>query len=187
MKQSKKKLETVREAVAVFNDADSLQAALDDLQTYGFERRHFSVLADAKTIKKKFGHIYKHVEKEEDDPKAPRTIFVPLESIGEGEGALTGFPLYVVATTATAMVVASGGTLLAAITAAIAAGAVGASFGGLYAWMLGQHHADYIKEQIEHGGLLLWVQTDGVIREKWALKILKKHSAHDVHIHDIAI
>lgn len=187
MTQSERKAGTVREAVGVFHDADSLQNALDELQEKGFPQHYISVLANAEAVEKKLGHVYHRVKEEEDDPKAPRTIFVPSETIGEAETALVGFPLYVAAATATAMVVASGGTLLSAIVAAAAAGTVGGAFGGLYAWMVGEHHAGYIQQQIEHGGLLLWVQTDDEEHEKRAVSALKKYSADDVHVHDIPV
>ncbi|MDA0307520.1 MAG: hypothetical protein O3A58_02670 [Proteobacteria bacterium] len=187
MTQAAEEIDTVPEAVGVFDDADSLQATIDELQEHGFARHSLSVLADAKAVEEKLGHIYKRVEEEEDDPKAPRTIFVPLESIGDAEGALIGFPLYVAATAATVIVAASGGTLLTAIMAATGAGAGGALIGGIFAKMVAKHHADYIQDQIDHGGLLLWVNLPDAEHEKKAVEILKKHSAHDVHVHNIPI
>jgi len=183
----KENTENIKEAVGVFKDVESLQAAIDELQIRGFERRHLSVLADVKTVEEKMGHIYKRVEEAEDDPNVPRTIFVPLESIGDAEGALIGVPLYVAFCAATIMVVASGGTLLTAIMAATGAGAGGALIGTIFAQMLSKHHADYIEEQINRGGLLLWVTLPDSQHEKNALEILKKHSAYDVHVHNIPI
>jgi hypothetical protein len=181
------KVETVHEAVGVFNDADSLQAALDDLQMNGFMRQELSILADEKAVEEKLGHIYKRVEDIEDNPKAPRTIFVSNETIGEGIGAIFGTPLYIAAVTATAVVVASGGTLATAIGAAVTGGLGGASLGMLLAALLAKHHADYIQNQIEHGGLLLWVHLRSPDLEEKAKDILSRHSAHDVHIHEIPL
>lgn len=181
------KIETISEAVGIFNDAHSLQAAIDELRTHGFGRRHISVLADAETIEKKLGHVYKRVEDMVDNPDVPRTIFVQLEALGEAEGALFGLPLFVAACAASTVVVASGGTLLAAIMAATAAGAGGGLIGAILAQIIGKHHADYIQDQINHGGLVLWVTTEDAEHEQSAVAILKKHSAHDVHIHNIPI
>ena len=47
--------------------------------------------------------------------------------------------------------------------------------------------ADLIQEQIDHGGLLLWVRTRDEDHEKRAVDILKKHSGKDVHLHDIPV
>ena len=48
---------------------------------------------------------------------------------------------------------------------------------------LGEHHAEYLQEQIVRGGLLLWVRTRDPASEKRAIEILKKHSADKVHLH----
>ncbi len=182
-----KNIETVHEAVGIFRNADDLQAALDDLQSNGFMRQELSILADEKTIEEKLGHVYKRVQDVEDDPKAPRTIFIPNETIGEAEGSVIGLPLYIAATTAAGIVAASGGTLFSSIIATAAAGAVGASIGSVFAFLIGKHHADFIQRQIDHGGLLLWVHLRAPDREERAMEILRKHSAYDVHIHEIPL
>ena len=185
--KSSKTLETVHEAVGVFKDAKSLQAALDDLQEHGFMRQELSILADEKTVKQKLGHVYERVEDAEDDPKAPRTIFVPNEVIGEMEGAFIGLPLYIAAVTAVGIVAASGGTFLYATVAAAAAAASGATIGGIIASFIDDHHAGFIENQIHRGGLLLWVHLRSPDLEEKAKKILSRHSAHDVHIHEIPL
>lgn len=180
-------INTIREVVGIFHDEKTLLSAMDELQMRGFARRHFSVLADAKAIEEKLGHIYKRVEELEDDPNVPRDAIYSPECVGNIEGALFSYPLYIAATTATAIVVASGGTLLATIVATIAAGIGGGAIGGALAYLVGEHHADYLQDEINHGGILLWVQVPDAEHEKHALNILKKYSARDVHAHDIAI
>jgi hypothetical protein len=180
-------IETVHEAVGVFNDADSLQSALDDLQEHGFMRQELSILADVRVIEEKLGHIYKRVEDVEDNPKAPRTIFISNETIGEAEGSVIGLPLYIAAVTAAGVVAASGGTLLTLIAATVGAGAVGASIGSIFANLISKHHADFIQSQLNNGGLLLWVHLRSPDLEEKAKEILRKYSAHDVHIHEIPI
>jgi hypothetical protein len=49
--------------------------------------------------------------------------------------------------------------------------------------LIGDNHARYIQEQLEHGGLLLWVRCLNPEREKSAMEILSKHSGRDVHVH----
>lgn len=82
--------------------------------------------------------------------------------------------------------VASGGTLGAAIAGAALAGGTGRLIGEVLAQFIGDHHARYLQEQIDHGGLLLWVRTRDQAHEKRAVEILSKHSAHDVHTHELA-
>ncbi|MFK7974104.1 MAG: hypothetical protein AB8B66_04515 [Rickettsiaceae bacterium] len=187
MAPAKRGVQTVPEAVGVFNDADTLQQAIDELQTHGFTRQHLSMLADAKTVEKKLGHIYKRVEELEDNPNVPRTFFISIDSIGSAEGGLIGAPLYIASCTAAAIITASGGTLLNTIIATIAAGTGGALIGSVFAKMLDKHHADYIQDQINHGGILLWVIFHDNRSKKQAIKILKKYSARDIHVHNIPV
>lgn len=174
---------TLREAVAVFNSAETLQDAIDDLQNSGFDRSALSLLAGAKTVDEKLGGTYRKVTDLEDDPTVPRTCYVSPESIGGAEGALVGSLLYVGALAAAGAVVASGGTLAATIVATALSGGVGGLIGSVLAKLVGDHHAQFLQEQLDHGGLLLWVRVWNPDEEARAIGILKKHSGRDVHVH----
>ena len=45
---------------------------------------------------------------------------------------------------------------------------------------------DHLQEQLEHGGLLLWVNAPTEDKQEAAVRILKAHAASDVHVHDFA-
>ena len=107
---------TDTEAVALFHDVKSLQAAIDELLTSGFDRGDLSVLANEKTIEDKLGHSYGSTRDLEDNPDAPRGTYVTNESIGVAEGALIGTPLYLCACLGSLAVLASGGAVEAADT-----------------------------------------------------------------------
>jgi hypothetical protein len=92
---------------------------------------------------------------------------------------------YVGAVGAAGTVVATGGTLGALLLATGVSGAIGASIGSLASQWVDAHHARYIEEQIDRGGLLLWVRAWDLEREKKATEILSRHSAHDVHVHEL--
>ena len=175
----------VREAVGVFDSAEKLQAAIDELESSGFDRAELSLLASADAVENKLGHRYKKVAELEDDADVPTTAYVSTEAIGDAEGALIGGLLYVGAVALGVAVVASGGALAAAITAATIGGGMGGMAGIGLSSFISQHHADYLQEQIEKGGLLLWVRTRDAAHEERAKEILSRHSAHDVHIHGI--
>jgi hypothetical protein len=93
--------------------------------------------------------------------------------------------MYVGAVAAAGGIVASGGTLAGAIVAAALAGGAGGVTGTILAKLIEYHHADHLQEQLDHGGLLLWVRTRDGAHEARALEILARHSARDVHVHDI--
>lgn len=179
------KMPHVREAVGVFDNAATLEAAIDELGSSGFDRAEISLLAGADAVEQKLGHRYDKVTDLEDDAEVPTIAYVSAEAVGDAEGAVIGTLLYLGAVTLAGAVVASGGTLMAAVTAAaIGSGAGGMAGIGLSSFIQ-QHHADYLQEQLDHGGLLLWVRTRDQAHEKRATDILSRHSAHDVHIHGI--
>jgi hypothetical protein len=177
--------ETVREAVGVFDSAQHLQEAIDELESSGFDRAELSLLASEEAIEEKLGHAYDKVADLEDDVTVPRQAYISTEAIGDAEAALTGGLLYVGAVAATGAVVASGGTLAAVITAAALAGGAGGLVGSILAAWVGDNHAHHLQEQIDHGGLLLWVRTWDAEDERRAVEILSKHSGADVHIHTL--
>lgn len=175
--------QSVREAVGYFTSVADLEGAIDELESSGFDRAEISLLASEHTVDEKLGHAYRKVSELEDDHSVPRTHYVSKESVGAAEGALIGTPLYVAALAAFGAIVASGGTLVAALAGAAAAGGTGGLIGGALARLVGKHHAEYLHDQLEHGGLLLWVRTWDATDEDRAVAILKKHSGRDVHVH----
>jgi hypothetical protein len=176
---------TIREAVGVFHDWSFLQAAVDDLQSSGFDRSEISLLAGEHAVEEKLGHVYRKVSELEDDPKAPRTAYVGRDSMVEGRVGVIGGLAYVGALAAVGAIVASGGTVAAAIIGAVAAGGGGGLIGSVASRWLGRDRAKALQAQLDKGGLLLWVRVRDGIHEQRAFDILGKHSADDVHVHDI--
>jgi hypothetical protein len=174
-----------REAVGVFADADALEAAVNDLESSGFDRASISVLGSDSEVRNRVGRLYRNVLEIEDDPRAPRTSFVSSARRLAGETAAVVFPLYIGGLAGLAAVVASGGALALAVGVAIIGSAAGASLGGLLAGAIAEHHAMKIEEQIGQGGLVLWVKLADDDAERRALAVLEKSGARDIHIHKI--
>lgn len=174
----------VREAVAVFDDVSSLEAAVEDLRAAGFAESAVSLLAGQDAVERKLGKMYQRVEELEDEPRAPRTAFVSEKSLGEREnrvlGSLTVLPTVIAAGT----VVASAGAVAAAIVGTAIAGA---AIGTVLTHWMDQRHADRLQEQLDRGGVLLWVRTATEEEERKAIEVLTRYSAHDVHIHEIPL
>jgi hypothetical protein len=184
---SDEKTRTIREAVSVFTTPETLQGAIDELMSSGFDRADLSLLAAETTVDEKLGHKYRKIAELEDDPIVPRCCYVSTESIGDAQGGLIGGLMYVGGTAAAGAVVATGGTLALVIAAAALAGGVGALLGSILAKWVGDHHAHYLQEQLDHGGLLLWARTWDADDEKRAVEILSRHSGRDVHIHTLPV
>ena len=175
----------IREAVGVFHSPEELQAAIDDLLETGFHRAELSLLASVKAVDEKLGQRYRKISSVADDPLIPRAAYVSPEAIGGAEGGLIGVLMYVGAMAAAGAIVASGGTLAAAIIGAALSGGAGGLIGTLLAEWLGEEHSHHLQEQVERGGLLLWVRTWDLADENRAMEILKKHSGSHVHVHDL--
>ncbi|MEQ9109062.1 MAG: hypothetical protein RIF37_18030 [Rhodospirillaceae bacterium] len=180
-----KKPGRVTEIVGIFDCVEGLENAVSELMRHGFDRAQISLLADSTAIDEKMGHTYRRAEVLADDPDAPRVAYVSRQSIGEAEGAMMSGLLYIGAITATGLVVASGGTLAATIASAATVGGFGALVGSVLAKILSQHHAAYLSDQIDRGGLLLWVSILNEQQHERADSILRSAGAHDVQAHTL--
>lgn len=174
----------IHEAVAVFDDPLHLQDAIEELQRNGFMLQELSVLADKQAVKEKVGHVYYSVDEAKHDHNAPRTVFVPDEVLGSAEGAAIGVPLFFGAAIGSCIAAAAVGTLPVVMAAAVLSGAGGAGVGAVFARYIQKHHADYIRDSLERGGLLLWVNLRSKEQEDKAREILARHTSHDVHINE---
>jgi hypothetical protein len=168
---------TTREVVGVLDTEAALDAAVYALETRGFDRAAFSILAGEDAVASRLGHRYRQVKEIEDEPAAPRETFFSHVSRLEADYLPTP-------------VLASMGALAFAgigpiWTALVAAGA-GAALGAFLSRMLHRHHAALIGEQLERGGLVLWVNVRNPSEEQTATEVLRTYSAHDVHGHDLA-
>jgi len=178
-------LASVREAVGVFHEWKSLQAAVDELMGNGFDRSEISLLAGEKTVEEKLGHIYEKVAELEDDASVPRVAFLGRDSVTEAKAfTVTGLG-YLGAVAAIGTIVASGGSLALLIGGAAAMGGGGMLLGRWLAKAIGRDRAASIEAQLNKGGLLLWVRTKDAEHERRAIGILAKHQAEDVHVHDV--
>ena len=175
----------VREAVGVFHDPAAFERAADALMTSGFGRQDLSVLASEPAVRAKLAHKVRSVRDLEDDPAVPTRAYVAREDVGDAEGAIFGGLLYVGAIGGMLPVLASGGAIATAVLTAVAGGTAGAGLGGLLARSLGRHHAHTLDEQLDKGGLLLWVRTCDETHEQRAMEILTRHGAEDVHVHGL--
>lgn len=177
----------VREAVGVFRDEQSLEGTVDELLVCGFDRADISLLAGHEAVERELGHRYEKVAELEDDPRAPRLAYADIHSRNEGKASMVGALAYVGAIAASGMVVASGGTLALAIAAAAMAGGGGGMIGAMLARHVESRHAKWLQQQLDEGGLLLWVRVTDEATERSAMDTLRKHSAEDVHVHELPL
>src|SRR5216683_192587 len=85
---------------------------------------------------------------------------------------------------AAGLTVATGGAAAVATGAAVAAAGGAGAVGALLGRGAGEEQQHLMREQLERGGVLLWVRLPDAAAEPRALDILRRHSAHDVHVHE---
>jgi hypothetical protein len=138
------------------------------------------LLANEDATKKKLSERYHRVDDMEDNPNAPRETFFAWASRQHDEFGVV--PAFVFA--GAVVGVALGGAPLPFLIAAGSGGILGTA---MSQWIHRfSHHAVQLHEQLERGGLLLWVNVRDHDQEKKATAILKAHNGRHVHAHDLA-
>ena len=171
------------EAVAIFDDVASLDDAVAALMNAGFKKDDISLLASEAAVEAKLGHRYQRVEELEDDPKAPRVVYRTLADLADHERSIANSLTVLPAVIAAGTVVASVGVVAAVIAGAAVSGAV---LSTVLAKWLDKSHADHLQEQLERGGLLIWVSTPTLDKRDTAVRILMNYATSDVHVHEFA-
>ncbi|HEY0962467.1 MAG TPA: hypothetical protein VGE69_08925 [Pseudomonadales bacterium] len=181
-----KKEPTVREAVGIFHNAESLRGAIEEFLAAGFPFDELGLLASEQVVEQSLGDMYIRTNAASDSPDAPAIAFVRREAAGDATRTHSGGLMFVGASGAAGAVVASsallGGALLPAVGAVVGVGLIGA----LVASFIHQSDAEYLQQQIDEGHLLLFVRVDPA-REEEAMAILKRNSGLDVKIYEIPV
>lgn len=179
--------ETIREAVGVFHDPDSLEKAVDELESSGFDRAEISLLARDETIEEKLGHRYEKVSELKDSSETPRRAYVDKTMITEAESGLVGGLFYVGAVAAAGATVATGGSLPLILAATLAAGGAGGALGGVLAKAVDHEETKEIEAQLDRGGLLLWVKLREDQQDETALQALRDNGADSAEVHRLPV
>jgi len=174
-----------REAVGLFTSFESLQGAIDELLSSGFDRADLSLLGSETAIENTLGHALERAALE-DDPATPRGVYVSPDAVGTAEGSLISILTYVGGVATAGVIAIAGAPLTTIFVGAGLAGGVGGLIGAGLARFVGDRRAADIRSHLEAGGLLLWVRTWHGDDERRAVAILTKHSGRDVHVHSAA-
>lgn len=173
-----------REAVGIFDDQDKLDAAVAELEISSFARHEINVLGDPKEIENRFGEEVINPQWLEDNPYAPRKSSIRPEEKRIGRGVAIAVPAYIGGCAAMLAVNPAPGLVL--LGAVVAGSILGALVGGAITYFINRKITRRVDDQIQEGGLLLWVKTPAPEKEKLALNILHKYGGRNVHVHDIA-
>jgi hypothetical protein len=175
---------TIREVVAAFDEPEALQSAVSDLQSHGFNRADITFMA-RESITGRLAQDYEATREAEDDPHARREAVTDETDIRQRRTLDISLAATLAGFAAAGFTIATGGgTLVAAGVTAAAVGAVG-GVGALLGKAYGKSQHTFLREQLERGGILVWVRTPDPAAEERAQFILRKYSAHDVHVHEV--
>lgn len=173
----------LREAVGVFPDDEHLMAAIDDLEMAEFNRQDISVLGSEAEMVQTYRSPYVSPYRLEDDPRAPRGVFVMPEEQSLAEAALVGAGV-IIAIYLFGPMMGPNLTMAASVVVLVLIAAIGGALGYTAALGLRRMRQRRTIAQRRRGGLLLWVATPTRDREEKATAILSRHGAKDVHINE---
>ncbi|WP_442753390.1 hypothetical protein ACNHKD_10265 [Methylocystis sp. JAN1] len=173
----------VREVVGVFDNLDQMQSAIDDLLTDGFDQTTISVLAPQTVVREALGDQSLSAQGLSASPRAPHGTYVDPEARNEAKAGIIGALFYIGAVGGAGMALAAGGTLGAAIAAALVLGGGGGIIGATLAQLVGAAEARWVRAQMEHGGMLLWARAWDEAKERTAIDVMRRNGGHDIHAH----
>jgi hypothetical protein len=179
--------ETIREAVGAFSREDALYEAIDELERQGFMRSELSLMAPRSSVEQRLGHEIRTITEVEDDAAVPRAAVFKQQSFGELKGVLIGIPVYIAGILAVIVTSALGWSTAGVVAALAVVGAIAGALGFLMMRHLEGRRVSYLREQLERGGIVLWVRTRTAEMEERATRILKECGATDVHVHTLPV
>lgn len=177
---------TIRQAVGIFHNAESLRGAIEELLVSGFTPDEIGILASEQVVERSLGDLYVRTNEASDSPDAPAVAFVRRESFGDGARTHAGGLFFVGATGAAGGIVASTALLGSALLPAVGA-VVGVGLIGLFvASFIHQSDAEYLQQQIDEGQILLFVRVEPE-REQEIVRLLIRNSGLDVKIYEVPV
>lgn len=172
-----------REAVGLFMSVDDLQAAVRDLEGTAFPRQDISVMGSRDELLEVFGEKTVDPHRVMERAETPRQSLPRPEEKTIGGAAMVGIPAYVGAMGAA--LTAGAVAFPALVGAAIIGGLGGSTLGAILVKIMGDRDTRHFEEQIERGGLLLWVRTPDHDREEIAMQLMHKNNGREIHVCDI--
>jgi hypothetical protein len=177
-------MESLNEVVGTFATPEKLESAIDALERAGWDRADLSVLAQRTLLNDE--PITPSPAISADDGAAPRGAVVPDVDMRQGRTLVASMAGVVAAFAAVGATIVTGGGALAALVGAGAAGGGASLLAHAAGRLVDDNHQDFLREQAERGGILLWVRLAKPEQEAEAKAILAKHGATEVHTHAFA-
>ncbi|MGE0719133.1 MAG: hypothetical protein AB7P02_27055 [Alphaproteobacteria bacterium] len=176
--------EVVREVVGTFTSHEALEDAMSELESSGFDRAALSLLAADSMVAPGLTRAPVSTPAAADDDSAPRAAAVSDTDVRQGRTLATSMAGVIAAFAATGATIISGGGVLAAIIGAAAIGGGAAAAVSAIGQRVAGSREDFLGQQIDSGGIILWVRLLKPGQDSIAMDVLRRRGASDVHIHE---
>jgi hypothetical protein len=175
----------VREVVGAFHSPEALEAAVTELGSSGWDKSEMSLLAQEGVFQPGLPAHGHDMHRASDEPELERSPVVEEEDSRQGRTLATSMGAVIAAFAASgATILTGGGALAAVIGAAAAGGGAAAAINAIGRWISGSR-SHFLRDQIDQGGILLWVTVHNAEQERLAGEILRRHGGADVHVHEV--
>ena len=175
----------IHEVVGVFDSLDTVQSAIDDLLTDGFDRSEISLLGEDEMVRAR--NSSESVVDLEDDDRTPRLPYIDPESLNEGKASIIGVLFYVGAFVGAGILSAASGIF----SNPIVGGALGGGLAGLVGVVISRYiirrQRGWLEAQLKRGGLVLWARVWSAEREREAITVMERNGGRHVHVHNVVV
>ncbi|MEX2615496.1 MAG: hypothetical protein WD767_05325 [Alphaproteobacteria bacterium] len=172
-----------RELVGLFHEAEDLEQAISKLTSSGWDHAELSLLAQGGLLSP--DHVVEDTHDIAENSGVERQSPVSETDVRQGRTLMTGMAGVAAAFLASGATIMTGGGALAAIVGAAAAGGGAAAVTEALGWRVGSGRAAFLQEQIEQGGILLWVKIRAPEEEQLAANILADCGGTEIHVHEM--
>ena len=176
----------VREVAGILRSRDTLDAAVGDLLSSGFDRADLDVVVGTEA-RRRLGGAEVPAEEIPEVPGVPRQPVIAREDLVLVFSLVLAVVVFAAAAAAAWLVVASGGDLVwagvAAVVSAVAATALGAQLARIFT----RKQIRELEAQLIEREIVLLVRVRSPEEEAKAAHILQAHGAQAVRAHEIAI
>lgn len=174
--------ETYLEIVGLFHSPDALENAIAELASAGWDRAELSLLGAPELLEH-------HLDPQAAEtiagrPDVPHSPVVSKDDVHQMRTLTTGMAGVVAAFLAAGATIMSGGAALAAVIGAAAAGGGAASAMEALGHNADERRERALREQLEHGGILLWALLRHPGEEAKAREILQRSGATDIRVQE---
>ena len=173
-----------RELVALFTDVDDLEEAISTLTGSGWDHAELSLLAQEGLLSTT--HVVSPTDEIADDDHTHRQPPLGDTDVRQGRTLAVGMAGVAAAFLASGATIMTGGGALAALVGAAVAGGGAAAVAEAVGLHIGSRHDAFLQEQIDQGGILLWVKVDSDAGEMKARRILEESGGSHIHRHETA-